>query len=99
MQSWQKVTDKRESELHSIVRKYILQAFVALAANMLSVQRNSYGAVRSNSYSYVIFTQHRKSNVPFFPILFMHIYIHIDLITEVIFAYFYTSLRILSACL
>lgn len=35
MQSWQKVTDKRESELHSIVRKYILQAFIALAANML----------------------------------------------------------------
>lgn len=56
MQSWQKVIDKRESELYSIVRKYILRAFVAPAANMLSLQHNSYGAVRSNSYSYVIFT-------------------------------------------
>lgn len=50
MQSWQKVTDNRESELHSIVRKYILRAFVVLAANMLSLQRNSYGAVRSNVF-------------------------------------------------
>lgn len=84
MQSWQKVTDKRESELHLIFRKYILRAFIALAANMLSLQRNSYGAVHSNVFV-CNFYPTQKIRCTFFP---YSIYIYI------IYIYTYACVRV-----